>query len=204
MGASFQSRTHPNERSPARSAAEVESELKPMSIPSLLQISFRQQKERNLRWNDIRYEFLLSFLDVSDWYRHNSHDIDNPHTEANRLGAAKSHLCGLLHICFMAWEGGAKHPYNDGKGDTYLNFWLRSAPEDAKDNIRHALKFSQKELQEHKDEYTQLCVDWLRHLGAGFTMKQEDHVQKRYSQAFGHMHSFVCLHSQISNLKGAD
>lgn len=190
-------------KSPTRSAAEVENELRPMPIPALLEPSrFLKQKERNLRWNDIRYEFLLSFLDVTEWYDRNRHHIDELHAKATTF--SKARLCGLLHICYMAWEGGAKEPYNHGTGDTYLKFWFKSAPTEAKDNIRHALKFSQGVLQEHKVEFVQLCVYWFRDFDAGLTMKEEDRLHECYCCAFKDMHKFVCFPSQISSLSEAN
>lgn len=80
-----------------------------MPIPALLEPSYSfKQKEQKLRCNNIRYEFSLSFLDVTEWYNQNKHHIDEPHAKATTFSTAR--LCGLLHICFMAWEGGAKEP----------------------------------------------------------------------------------------------
>lgn len=137
-----------------------------MSLLSLLQFGFcHHQKERDSRWNDIRCEFLLSFLDVTEWHNHNKHPIDDPRAEATGL-AAESRLCGLLHMCFMAWEGGAKIPHPRDKGDTYLSYWLRDASGDAKNEVHlalcRALKFSQAQLRTDKDKFAQLFTHWLR------------------------------------------
>lgn len=139
---------------------------KHLELKSLLQPYItNEEKTAHLHPNEIHREFLLSFLDMVEWWAQNAgHRLR--YDEGVRMSTANARLCGLLHVCFLIWDSGLL----DVTTAQRLNCQLRE--EKKRDNsstaaqahisgvLLRALLFSQIDLKNNAKDFACRCMLW--------------------------------------------
>lgn len=155
----------------------------------------------NLRPNDIRCELWLSLLDVIQWWDQHSFQTDTVSKSSSSMPPNERRLCGLLHVCFLAWDSGQ----NVHSDTDRLCQWL-SRTRDCESNhwqdLQRGTTFSSTVLRENADLFAKLCVRWIRSFWQDSCLEDRICLEGRYIQAFQTMHQFVsryfCRHPVTS------
>lgn len=146
--------------------------------------------------NDKHCELLLAFLDALECWS------ENPYSDHLILLAGKTawklqdHLCGLLHICFLAWESLA----NDPRPAPLPEVWNRTANTDHL--LLEAYKF-QNILEHNADWFATQCVAWIHKFCSRECLPNRAELHRRYTRAFETMNGFVS-HTLSINVHAPD
>lgn len=152
---------------------------------------FPEQDEKYLGWNEIRCELLLSFLDTVDWWYRHELDVDNVVRDGTPRSTGESRLCGLLHVCFLAWDSGGNvvHATSAHGSECWLDANRRTLS--TEHLLSRAREFAQTQFKDHAREFARGCLRWVRQFWQAPTPEEQDCLYMRYLQAFETMHEFV-------------
>lgn len=151
--------------------------------------------------NDIRCELWLSLLDVIQWWDQQSFQTDIFSKSSSSMLPKERRLCGLLHVCFLAWDSG-----RNVRSDTdRLCQWL-SGTRDCESNhwqdLQRGTTFSSTVLRKNADLFARLCVRWIWSFWQDSCLEDLICLEGRYILAFQTMHQFVsccfCRHPVTS------
>lgn len=152
---------------------------------------FRERNGKAFWANNIRCELLLSFLDLAEFWYQQTCDSGNLFLRGTETSKNVGQFCGLLHICFLAWDSGANREVDIRS----LARWSHpdSHTRYTSDVLKRALDFSHEVLEMQAIQLTSWCIRWICEFWKDGRDKQSLRLslRQRYLEAFKTMHLFV-------------